>query len=70
MSLRILFAALGGAFGIIWAVESIGWAVAMLVCALVGYYVGAVLESGVALSTFLEPLRRVRSTAKGRDGGW
>jgi len=60
MSLRVLFAMLGIAFGVVWAVESIGWAVVMLVCALVGYYLGAVLESGVALSALLEPLRRTR----------
>lgn len=60
MSLRLLFALLGLAFGVIWAVESIGWAVAILVCALVGYYIGAVLESGVTLSALLAPLRRPR----------
>lgn len=60
MSLRVLFALLGIAFGVVWAVESIGWALVMLVCALVGYYLGAVLESGVALSALLEPLRRTR----------
>lgn len=60
MTLRVLFAMLGIAFGVIWAVESIGWAVVVVGCALVGYYVGAVLENGVALSTFLEPLRRSR----------
>ncbi len=60
MSLRALFALLGVAFGVIWAVESIGWAVVILLCALVGYYVGAALESGVAVSALLEPLRRPR----------
>ncbi len=60
MSLRLLFALLGLAFGVIWAVESIGWAVAVLLCALIGYYIGAVLESGVALSALLAPLRRPR----------
>ncbi|MGI8912562.1 MAG: hypothetical protein ACR2JY_02035 [Chloroflexota bacterium] len=58
--MRVLFAMLGIAFGVVWAVESIGWAGVMLVCALVGYYLGAVLESGVALSALLEPLRRTR----------
>lgn len=58
MSLRVLFAVVGIAFAVIWAAMGIGWAVLMLLCSLVGYYVGAVLESGLPVSALLDPLRR------------
>ena len=58
MSLRVLFAALGIVFVIVWAVLGFGWALLVLVGALGGYYIGAALEGGVDLSGLLEPLRR------------
>lgn len=60
MTLRIILAVLGAVFGIMWAVSGIGWALVIVLCALVGYYAGAVFESGTALSALLAPLRRVR----------
>ena len=60
MSLRVVLAALGVVFGIIWAVLGIGWAVVVVLCALVGYYIGAVIEGGADLSVLLDPLRRTR----------
>lgn len=60
MSLRVVLAALGVAFGIIWAVIGIGWAAVVVLCALAGYYLGAVIEGGVDLSVLLDPLRRTR----------
>lgn len=60
MSLRIVLAALGVVFGIIWAVIGVGWATVVVLCALAGYYIGALIEGGVDLSGFLAPLRRTR----------
>ncbi len=60
MSLRIVLAALGIVFGIIWATIGIGWAAVVVLCALAGYYIGAVIEGGADLSTLIEPLRRTR----------
>lgn len=60
MSLRVLVAVLGIVFGVIWTTHGIGWAVVVFLCALAGYYLGAVLEGGVAVSALLEPLRRTR----------
>jgi len=58
--LRVLLAALGVVFGIIWATIGIGWAAVVVLCALAGFYLGAVIEGGADLSTLLEPLRRTR----------
>ncbi len=58
MSLRVLFAALGVVFVIAWAVLGFGWALLLLLGALVGYYIGAALEGAVDLSGLLAPLRR------------
>ena len=60
MSLRVLFAALGVVFVIVWATLGFGWAVLLLVGALVGFYVGAAIEGGLDLSALLAPLRRAR----------
>jgi hypothetical protein len=60
MSLRVVLAALGVVFGIIWATIGIGWAAVVVLCALAGYYLGAVIEGGVDLSVLLDPLRRTR----------
>lgn len=63
MSLRILLAALGVVFGIIWAVLGIGWATVVVLCALAGFYIGAIIEGGAdlsALGVLLDPLRRPR----------
>lgn len=60
MALRVLIAILGIVFGVIWATLGLGWAVVVVLCALAGYYVGAVLEGGVDLSVLLDPLRRSR----------
>ncbi len=60
MSLRVLCAALGVVFVIVWATLGFGWAVLLLVGALVGFYIGAAIEGGVDLSALLDPLRRVR----------
>jgi len=45
-------------FVIVWAVLGFGWALLLLLGALVGYYIGAALEGGVDLSGLLAPLRR------------
>lgn len=58
MSVRIGLAALGVVFGIIWAVIGIGWAAVVVLCALTGYYIGALIESGADLSGLTVPLRR------------
>jgi hypothetical protein len=58
MSLRIMLAVLGVVFGIMWAATGIGWAIMIVCCALAGYYIGAVLESGIDLAGILAPLRR------------
>ena len=58
--LRVFLAALGVVFGIIWATIGIGWAAVVVLCALAGFYLGAVIEGGVDLSALLEPLRRSR----------
>ncbi len=58
MSLRIVLAALGVVFGIMWAVTGIGWAAVVVLCALAGYYIGTVIESGADLSVLMAPLRR------------
>ncbi len=63
MSIRVMLAALGAVFGIIWATRGIGWATVVVLCALAGWYMGAVIEGGVDLSAFavlLDPLRRTR----------
>jgi len=60
MSLRVLLATLGVVFVIVWATLGFGWAVLLLVGALVGFYVGAAIEGGVDLSALLDPLRRAR----------
>jgi hypothetical protein len=60
MSLRVVLAALGVVFGIIWALLGIGWAVVVVLCALIGFYIGAVIEGEANLSVLLDPLRRTR----------
>jgi hypothetical protein len=60
MSLRVVLTALGVVFGIIWAVLGIGWAVVVVLCALIGFYIGAVIEGEANLSVLLDPLRRTR----------
>jgi hypothetical protein len=60
MALRVLVAILGIVFGVIWATLGIGWAAVVVLCAVAGYYVGAVLEGGADLSVLLDPLRRAR----------
>jgi hypothetical protein len=58
--LRVLLAALGVVFGILWATIGIGWAAVAVLCALAGFYLGAAIENGTGLSALLEPLRRTR----------
>ena len=58
MPLRIVLAALGVVFGITWATIGIGWAAVVVLCALAGYYIGSVIESGADLSGLTAPLRR------------
>lgn len=58
MSVRILLAALGVVFGIMWATVGIGWATVVVLCAFAGYYLGATIEGGVDLSALTAPLRR------------
>ncbi len=60
MSLRVMLAVLGAVFGIIWATIGIGWAAVVVLCALAGWYIGAVIEGGANLSVLLDPLRRTR----------
>ncbi len=58
MPARILFAALGTIFGLVWVSIGIGWAVVVLICALVAYYIGALIEGEVDLNALLAPLRK------------
>ncbi len=58
MSLRVMLAVLGAVFGIIWATIGIGWAAVVVLCALAGWYIGALIEGGATLSVLLDPLRR------------
>jgi hypothetical protein len=60
VSLRIVLAALGVIFGIIWATIGAGWATVVVLCGLADFYLGAAIESGVDLSPLLEPLRHTR----------
>ena len=60
MSLRVMLAVLGAVFGIVWATIGIGWAAVVVLCALAGWYIGAVIEGGANLSVLLDPLRRTR----------
>ncbi len=60
MSLRVLLAVLGAVFVIVLAVLGFGWAVLVLLGAVVGFYLGAALEGGADLSALLDPLRRAR----------
>ncbi len=60
MSLRILYAAFGAVFGLVWAFNSFGWAVVVILLGLVGYYIGATVEGDVDLSQLLAPLRQSR----------
>jgi len=47
-------------FVIVLAVLGFGWAVLVLLGAVVGFYLGAALEGGADLSALLDPLRRAR----------
>jgi len=49
---------LGAVFGIVWATIGIGWAAVVVLCALAGWYIGALIEGGATLSVLLDPLRR------------
>ncbi len=60
MSARILFAALGTVFGLVWVSIGFGWAVVVLLCALIAYYIGALLEGELDLDALLTPLRKWR----------
>ncbi len=60
MSPRVMLAVLGAVFGIIWATIGIGWAAVVVLCALAGWYIGAVIEGGANVSVLLDPLRRTR----------
>jgi len=60
MSPRLWCAIAGIIFGVVWATVSIGWAVVVLLCALVGYAVGAALEGVVDVSGLITPLRQSR----------
>jgi len=57
MPARILFAALGAVFGLVWVSIGLGWAVVVLLCALVAYYIGALLEGAVDPDALLAPFR-------------
>ncbi len=58
MPARILFAALGTVFGLVWASIGTGWAVIVLLCALIAYYIGALIEGEVDPDALLAPLRK------------
>jgi uncharacterized protein YcfJ len=60
MSLRVMLAVLGAVFGIVWATSGIGWAAVVALCALAGWYIGALIEGEATLSVLLDPLRRTR----------
>jgi len=60
MSPRLWCAIAGIIFGVVWATVSIGWAVVVLLCTLVGYAVGAALEGVVDVSGLITPLRQSR----------
>jgi uncharacterized membrane protein len=50
----------GGVFGVMWVASSIGWAVVVLLCMLVGYALGAALEGTFDVSGLLAPLHQPR----------
>jgi hypothetical protein len=60
MSPRVLCTILGVVFGVVWAEVNIGWAAVVLLCALVGYAVGAALEGVIDVSGLMPPLRQPR----------
>jgi hypothetical protein len=60
MSPRLLCTIVGVVFGVVWAEVNIGWAVVVLLCALVGYAVGAALEGVIDVSGLVAPLRSPR----------
>lgn len=60
MSARVWCALLGVVFAVVWANLNIGWAVVVLVCALIGYAVGAALEGSVNLAGVAAQLRPPR----------
>lgn len=60
MSPRLWCAILGVAFGVVWAEINVGWAVVVVLCALIGYAVGAILEGTIDVSGLVAPLRQPR----------
>lgn len=60
MSPRMLCTMLGVVFGVMWTTVNIGWAVVVLLCALVGYAIGAALEGAIDVSGLVTPLRPPR----------
>jgi hypothetical protein len=47
-------------------VLGIGWAVVVVLCTLIGFYIGAVIEAGADRSVLLDPLRRTHAHARAR----